>query len=107
MDFFAHAIAQCGINQLMALDRTFAGKRGGHNHGGEVLAVAFDFDMGAVEAGGNIAFYEFWCGKHSLYLRNLYPRLSTWTASVDNTTRKVSTMPRLYKGLMSDWPKNP
>jgi len=62
MNFFTHAVAKRGIHQLMTLDRTLARKRGRDDHGSEMLAIAFNFDMRTFKTGSNIIFYEFGCG---------------------------------------------
>jgi phospholipase/carboxylesterase len=51
MNFFAHAVTQRRIDQLMPLDQTLAGKRRRDNQRTEVLAIAFDFQRFADSAG--------------------------------------------------------
>jgi hypothetical protein len=45
VDLFAHAVAQSGIHDLVALDAALAGECRAHDDGGEMLAVAFDFQV--------------------------------------------------------------
>jgi hypothetical protein len=68
MDFFPHPVAQCGIYQLMALNQALAGERFRYDDRIEMLAIAIDFKMGTVKAGGNIVFNEFRGGQHDFCL---------------------------------------
>ena len=60
VDFFAHAVAQRRVDELVALDQALAGERGRDDDGGEVLAVAFHFKVAAFESGGEVAVDQFW-----------------------------------------------
>jgi len=64
MNFFAHAIAQCCIDELVTLYQSLAGKGRRDNQGTEVLAIAFDFQMRALETAGDVILDEFRCGQH-------------------------------------------
>ena len=59
VDLFAHAVAQRGVDDLVALDRALAREGRRDDDGLEVLAIAFDFEVGAFEAGGNVAVDQF------------------------------------------------
>src|SRR4051812_46972385 len=50
MDFFAHPVAEGGIDHLVPLDTAAALEGGRHDHGLEVLAVAGDLDVLAGKA---------------------------------------------------------
>ena len=56
MNFFAHAFAQCAIDDLMALHTRFSGKGFGNDHRLEMGAVALDGQVGAIELFANITF---------------------------------------------------
>ena len=64
MDFFAHAFTERRIDELMTLNQalTFKGRR--HDERRKMLAIPFDFEMGAIEARGDVVFDEFGCGQH-------------------------------------------
>ena len=64
VNFFAHAVTQRRIHQLVTLNQALADKCGRDNQRTEVLAIAFDFEMRALKAGSNIVFDEFRCGQH-------------------------------------------
>src|SRR5450830_894225 len=64
VDFFAHAVAQRRVDDLVALNQTLAGKLRRNDHGLEVLAIALHFEVGAVEACRQVAMDQFWCGSH-------------------------------------------
>src|SRR5471030_1102156 len=64
VDFLAHAVAQRGVDQLVALDQTLADEGRRNDDGLEVLAVALHFEVGAFEAGGQVAVDQFWGGGH-------------------------------------------
>src|SRR5450830_932579 len=64
VDFLAHAVAQGRVHQLVALDRALAGECGRDDDGLEVLAVAFHLQVGAFEAGGDVAVDCFWGRGH-------------------------------------------
>ena len=51
MDLRAHAITQCGIDELVALDQPLAFKLRADDGGKKVLAVALDFEVLARQAG--------------------------------------------------------
>src|SRR5690606_29914743 len=53
VDLLAHAIAQGGVNHLVALHAALALEGGRDDERLEVLAIADDFDMPALEAGGD------------------------------------------------------
>jgi len=56
VNFFAHAIAQCAIDQLVPLHAALAGELAGDHDGLEMLAVADHFHVLAGEAGFDAAF---------------------------------------------------
>jgi hypothetical protein len=53
----------------VALDQTLAGKRLGDNDSLEMLAIAFDFNVTASKAGGDVIFDEFWSRKHGVIFK--------------------------------------
>src|SRR5262245_31438355 len=55
VDFRAHAIAECRVNELVALHAALTGERGGNDERLEVLAVAAHLEVLAGEAGGDAA----------------------------------------------------
>lgn len=64
MDFFAHAVAERGIDELMPLDQALAFKCRRDDDGIEMLAIAIDVEMRAFETGSNIFFNEFRSWEH-------------------------------------------
>ena len=71
-----------------------------------MLAVAFDFKVRAVEAGGDIAFYDFRCWIH--YLTSQFITAFQHPHRQAASTRKnTAAIAQLHTGSTSDWPKKP
>ena len=49
MDFFAHTVTQCAVNDLVALNARLPRESSGDDDGLKVCAVAFDDEMLAIE----------------------------------------------------------
>ena len=64
MNFFTHAVPQCSIDELMTLYQSFASKGGRDDQCTEMLAIAFDFQVRALKAAGDVVFNTFRCGQH-------------------------------------------
>ena len=109
MNFFAHAIAERGIDQLVALDAAFTGELRGDDHGLEVLAVADHLQVLARKAAFDAAFYAVrgnqW--RFSFYVLSLYPDLSSKRQAVATATKLALTSARLTAGATSEAPKKP
>src|SRR3954462_15327768 len=60
VDFFAHALAQCGVHHLMPLHTILARKTRGYHYGLEVLAVAGHLHVIAGEVGRNAFLNAVW-----------------------------------------------
>ena len=64
MDFFAHAVPQRSIDNLVALYPRFSGKGCGYDHRLKMRAIALHGEMIASEFFADISLYCFW-GDHS------------------------------------------
>jgi len=64
MNFFTHAVAECSVNELMTLYQSLASKGGRDNQCTEMLAIAFDFEVRALDSAGDVILDEFRCGQH-------------------------------------------
>jgi len=64
VDLRAHAITQCGIDELVTLDQPLAFKLRADDGGKKVLAVALDFEVLARQAGFDVLLDLFGCGQH-------------------------------------------
>ena len=73
VDFFAHTIAQCAVNNLVALNARLARERGGDDYRLKMRAITFDGEMRAIEFFADISLYCFW-GNHGAVL-NLTDKL--------------------------------
>ena len=60
MNLGLHPITQCGVDQLVPGDETFAVEEWADNDCLEVMAIAIDFDVVAGQASLDIAFYVLW-----------------------------------------------
>ena len=59
VDFFAHTIAQCAVNNLVALDARLTRERSGDDYRLKMRAITFDGEMRAIEFFANISLYCF------------------------------------------------
>ena len=59
VDFFAHTVAQRGINDLVALHARFSGERAGNDDRLKMRAVALDGEMIANQFVANVCLYCF------------------------------------------------
>ena len=60
VDFFAHAVPQRSVNNLVALDARFPGKGCRHDHRLKMRAIALHGEMFAIEFIVDISLYCFW-----------------------------------------------
>ena len=65
MNFFAHAITQRSVDQLMTLYQSLTGKGGRDNQCTEMLSIAFDLEVRTLKNAGNVILDEFRCGQHN------------------------------------------
>ena len=63
VDFFAHAVAQCAVNDLVALYARLPSERRRDDDCLKVRAVTFDGEMFAIEFFADVSLYCFW-GDH-------------------------------------------
>jgi len=61
VDFFAHAITQRAIDNLVALNARFSGEGGRHDHSLKVRAITLDGEVIALEFIADISLYCLWC----------------------------------------------
>jgi hypothetical protein len=109
VNFFAHALAQSGIDELVPLHAAAPGELGGHHDGLEMLPVAHHLDVLAGEPGFDAVFHAFggnqW--RFSFYVLSLYPDLSS-TRQIDATAANaIMTIARLTPGGTSEEAKKP
>ena len=64
MNFFTHAVPHCSIDELMTLYQSFASKGGRDDQCTEMLAIAFDFEVRALDTAGDVILDEFRSGQH-------------------------------------------
>ena len=64
MNFLAHTVAECRVNELMTLYQSLADKGRRHDQRAEMLAIALDFKVRALKTAGNVVFNEIRCGQH-------------------------------------------
>jgi len=64
MNFFTHTVAERSINKLMTLYQSLTSKSGRDNQCTEMLAIAFDLEVRALESAGDVILDEFRCGQH-------------------------------------------
>src|SRR5450830_33325 len=95
VDFLAHAVAQCRVDDLVAGDQPLAGKRGRDDHGLEVLAIALHFEVRAFEAGRQVAVDQFWSGGHdkSLILNKVVMGCAAINGAICNRFSAGGSMP--------------
>ena len=63
VNFFAHTVAQCSVNDLVALNPRLACERSGDDDCLKMRTVTFDGEMFAIEFFADICLYCFW-GDH-------------------------------------------
>lgn len=59
VDFFAHTIAQCAVNNLVALNARLARERNGDDYRLKMRAITFDGQMRAIEFFTDVCLYCF------------------------------------------------
>jgi len=64
VNFFTHAVTECRVDELVTLYQSLTCKGGRNDQCTEMLAVAFDFQMRALKAAGDVIFNAFRCGQH-------------------------------------------
>ena len=64
MNFFTHAVAERSVDELMTLYQPLASKCGRDDQRAEMLTVALDFKVRALQAAGDVILDEFRCGQH-------------------------------------------
>ncbi len=72
VNFFAHAVAQGAVDDLVTLNPRFSGERVADDNRLEMCAIAFDCKVFAIELFADIGLYCFW-GDHGTVL-NLVSR---------------------------------
>ena len=109
MDFLAHALAERGIDHLMALDAALAGELPADHERLEMLAVADHFDVLAGEPAFDSLLDAFrsdqW--RFSFYVLSLYPDLSSKRQTDATAANAAATSARLMPGATSAAPKKP
>ena len=65
MDLLLHAVAQCGIHELVTRDQSLACKRSTYDNRLKVGAVTGHFNMLAVQTIGDVSTNVFRGGQHS------------------------------------------
>ena len=63
VDFFAHTVAQCAINDLVALNARLPSERSGDDDCLTMRPVTLDGEMFAIEFFADVSLYCFW-GDH-------------------------------------------
>ncbi len=77
MNFFAHAVAECSVDELMTLYQSLAGKGRRNNQCTEMLAVTLDFKVRTLKAAGDVIFNAFRCGQHDFaFYKNEWVQIS-------------------------------
>ena len=67
VDFFAHTVAQCAVDNLVALNARLACERSRDDYRLKMRAITFDGEMCAIEFFADISLYCFW-GDHGACL---------------------------------------
>ena len=91
VNFFAHAVAQSAVDDLVTLNPRFSGEGVRHDDRLEMCAIAFDCKMFAIELFADIGLYCFW-GNHGTVLnlvsRNVLPEIERGVSPKSESANK-------------------
>ena len=94
------------VHMLLTLHAIFADEFGADNEGGEMLAVAVEFEMVAVHPGED-ELLDLFGMHHGVQPLSFQPRLRSCSVSPVTAAKQAKTAPKLSSGDTSETPKKP